>query len=381
MIIVFKRWWGMMLAILALQIGNGVSGITISLRSEAAGFDANAMGWIIGVFFLGSAAGSLAPPWVLRWTGLTGAFIVFTLIAGGSVAGFTFTDDPVAWMMLRFAQGFGLSAMFATAESWLNLATGNDWRARTFAVYIMMQLLGLAAGQLGVSLGDITGAAGLATAALLMTGSSLFLIAARHSEPSVALREPLNPIALTFRAPLGACVIAISGFMWALVVGLGPVFAERSGLSTTEVSVFTAIAVLGGLIAQFPLGHWADHSDRRMVLAFMGSVAAAFALAGALVPQPWAITLFLISCVVGAMTFPVYAVAASLVNEVLAQEERVAASAAMVLYFGLGATLAPVLGAQAMAIAGPHAFFLAAALVCAAQALLLSLRSWDTTPH
>ena len=64
----------------------------------------------------------------------------------------------------------------------------------------------------------------------------------------------------------------------------------------------------------------------------------------------------------GAATFPLYAVGVARVSERLEQSERTAASASMIVYFLLGAIVAPPLLAYAIALFGPHGYFIALAL-------------------
>jgi MFS family permease len=376
MTIVIFRWWAMLAAILSVQIGNGLAGLTISLKTEAAGFDANLMGWVIAAFYSGQILGPLLTPLALRFIRMTPAFFGFTLIAGASVYGFTLTADAPEWIVLRFLQGLGMSAMFSLVEGWLNLATGSDWRARTFAVYIMTQLIGLILGQLGVNLGSADGTLALTAAALFIGGSGLLLLLGRLQEPQGHGMAPLSPLRLVVRAPGASVALAVSGLNWALMLGVGPVFAERMALTRWEVSVFMALAILGGLCAQFPLGHWADHSSRAKVLSLMGAAGAFVCLCSFLVSDGDVALLWLLAVTYGAATFPIYAIAAALAGEPLQQDERVAASASMVWIFGIGATIAPILGAQAMAAGGPPALFAVAAMSLAAMVLSLSLSPW-----
>jgi MFS family permease len=373
---VLVRWWALMAAILAVQIGNGLSGLTISLRTDAAGFDAAMVGWIIAGFYAGQLLGPLLSSVTLRYIRMTPAFFGFTLAAGASIYGFTLSEDAPAWIVLRFMQGAGMSAMFSVVEGWLNLATGDNWRARTFAVYIMTQLVGLILGQLGVNLSGNAGDIALVAAALLMGGSGLLLLLGRMKEPAGHGMDIVWPWTLMMRAPAAVLALAFSGVNWALAMGLGPIYAARMSLNLGEITIFGSLAVLGGLLAQFPLGHWADHSSRALVLSMMGAAGAAACMCAFLIGtgDVWAI--WILGFAYGAMTFPIYAIASALLGESLEQQERVAASAGMVWIFGLGATLGPLAGALAMDRGGPPALFAVAAMSLGVMVIALSLKPW-----
>jgi MFS family permease len=186
----------------------------------------------------------------------------------------------------------------------------------------------------------------------------------------------LWPWQLAARAPAAVLAIAVSGVNWALVMGLGPIYAERMALSLSDITVFVSLAVAGGLLAQFPLGHWADHSSRAMVLSAMGAAGALACMGAFLVGAGEVWTLWVLAFVFGAMTFPIYAIASAFLGESLEQQERVAASAGMVWIFGLGATVGPFVGALAMAKAGPPALFAVAAVALGAMVIALSLNPW-----
>lgn len=376
MTVVLARWWAMMAAILAVQIGNGLSGLTISLRTEAAGFDAAMTGWIIAGFYAGQLLGPLLASVTVRFTRMTPAYFGFTLAAGASIYGFTLSDDAPAWIILRFLQGAGMSAMFSVVEGWLNLATGDNWRARTFAVYIMTQLVGLILGQLGVNLTGRTGDLALIAAALFMGGSGLLLVLGRLKEPAGHGMAIVWPWTLARRAPAAVLAIAVSGVNWALAMGLGPIYAARMSLSLSEITIFGSLAVFGGLLAQFPLGYWADHSSRAQVLSIMGAAGALVCMVAFLIGAGDVWTLWIMGFAYGAMTFPIYAIASALLGESLEQHERVAASAGMVWVFGLGATIGPFLGALAMDSGGPPGLFAVAAMALGAMVIALSLRPW-----
>jgi MFS family permease len=138
--------------------------------------------------------------------------------------------------------------------------------------------------------------------------------------------------------------------------------------------VFMALPIAGGVLAQFPLGWLADHSERRLVLGGMAIAAVACAALGAFA-APGSAALFLAIAAFGAVTLPLYAVAVALTNEVLHSDHRIAASASIVIYFGIGAMLGPSTTTLAMDFWGPDGFFLAQGVAEAifGFAVLLSL--------
>ncbi len=373
MLQVVRQWWPILIAVMFFQIGNGLSGTLFSLGVDARGLAGWETGLILSAFYAGNIAGPfLAPPVIKRMAHIA-TIMIFAVLAALSVAGLGLTADGLALAILRTAQGVGYSGLYAAIESWLNLGTDDRWRARVFAVYILVQLVGLAGGQFLIN-GRAFGEMVLYfLAAVMIALPAVILPVAPMQNPSFETPESVGVLALARRSPLGVLAVALAGFTWASVMATGPVFAQRVGLDDLSKSIFMALPIIGGLIAQFPLGWLADHSERRLVLAGMGLAAMLFATAGMLA-SPGAELLIAVAGF-GAMTFPLYAVAVALTNEVLSQDHRIAASASVVVYFGIGAIAGPAVTTMTMDSWGPSGFFLAQDTVEAifTAAVLLSL--------
>jgi len=281
--------------------------------------------------------------------------------------------------VLRFAAGFGISGMFATVESWLNLGTRDGWRARVFALYILTQLGGLAAGQLLLN-GRALGNEILFVSAAAITLVSLVCLRFETVQnPPFETPRRLSVFELARRAPLGAACVSLAGFAWAGLMASGPALVEFLGLDDFSKSMFMALAVVAGMAAQVPMGWVADHADRRLVMAAMGVAAFAAAMLGLIGQDVWVLLAFAV--LFGAMTFPLYAVGVARVNDRLHQAERTAASAAMIVYFQGCAMLAPPLLSYATEIAGAPGYFVVQGLphLLFAIACLAALRSSTLT--
>ena len=264
--------------------------------------------------------------------------------------------------------------MFATVESWLNLGTKDAWRARVFSIYLFVQLGGLAVGQLLLNARALGDAVLFLIAAGVSLAAVAFLRFERVQNPAfetprrIALRE------LVKRAPLGVACVALAGFSWAGLVASGPALVEQAGLSDFATSMFMVLAIASGMAAQVPVGWIADHADRRLVLAGVTAVAGGAALFGLAGSQTWVLLTF--AAVFGAATFPLYAVGVARANETLLQSERTVASAAMIVFFEVGAIAAPLMLSLASDAAGTPAYFIVMALpqFAFAAAAVLALR-------
>lgn len=353
---VLRIWWPVFIALLLIQMGNGLAGSLISVTGESAHVSPLVQGLILSAFFGGSIVGSFSAPLLIARTSHALSAALYTWILVFTTAGFAVSGDPWIWILMRLAAGAAITGMFASIEGWLSLSISNDIRARVFSIYIFIQLAGLASGQLLLSARSVGTSPLFLFSAGLMALAALCYHAERARSPASASATHVAFFRLVFRARLGVLCICLSGFSWAALMASGPALVEMLGLSDLNKSLFMALAVVSGMASQLPVGWLADHFDRRRVLASLSTVAAL----GAILPlfDLGQSSLFAFSAIYGAATFPLYAVGVACISEVMDQGERTSASAIMIVLFDIGAVAAPLLLAQGMALFGPTAYFL-----------------------
>jgi MFS family permease len=356
---ILRIWWPIFVAMALIQAGNGITGTLISVTSEARDFAPWLKGLVLSAFYAGSAAGALVAPAAIARSTHVASVAGFILMAVAATAGYALSGEPLVWVFLRFMAGFGLSGAFAAVESWLNLGTKDDWRARVFSIYLMVQLGGLAAGQLFLNARGLGLELLFLIAAVLTFSAVVFLRFEVVENPHFEAPKKMGLNSLFRRSPFGVSAVVLSGYAWAAMMASGPALVEQIGLSDFSKSMFMTLAVVSGVVAQFPIASMADHRDRRLVLAAMAGAAALASCAG-LVDGEAALMVF--AAAFGAATFPLYAVGVARVSERLEQSERTAASASMIVFFLLGAIVAPPILSYAIALFGPQAYFVVLAL-------------------
>lgn len=364
---ILGNWWPVFAALLLVQMGNGLSGSLISIAGEARSLAPFLQGLVLSAFFAGSVAGAAAAPHVIRRTSHAFAAGAFTIALSATTVGFALFDDPWVWVVTRLIAGAAITGMFTTVESWLNLSVGDAIRGRVFSVYILIQLSGLATGQLLISARGIGEDLLFVFSAVVIGLSALAYRTERIEHPVVEAPRHIPIMHMISRSPMGSMCIALSGFSWAGLMASGPATLQMMGLSDIDKSMFMAFAVLSGMASQFPAGWLADHMDRRLVLLALSTAAALAALLPVVASGP--ILLFAFAILFGAATFPLYAVGVARVSEVLQQSERTAASAWMIIVFDIGAVIAPLALAASSASMGASGYFLLLALPQAAYAI------------
>ncbi len=150
-----------------------------------------------------------------------------------------------------------------------------------------------------------------------------------------------------------------NGAFWTL----GPVFAQNDGFSLTEIAVFMSAVVLGGALAQWPLGSLSDRMDRRIIMIAAAIVAVLAALVIMLIPVADKLMLTLVAAAFGAGAFPLYTLAVAHANDYADTSDCVTVSSGLLLVYGLGAAAGPLLASLWREVsAGPTLFYFTAAV-------------------
>ncbi|NWH08769.1 MAG: MFS transporter [Alphaproteobacteria bacterium] len=367
-------WWGLLAGILSLQLGNGLQSTLIGLGAVRSGFESAEISLVMSAFYAGYTIGPVLAPALIHRAGHIRVFAALAAAAAAAIPFFPLAAEPWSWALLRFVIGFSLSGMYVAVEAWVNDKTENAERGRVFALYILSQLAGLCLGQFFVPLADPSSPLLFAIAAALVSASVIPLALSKAPEASREAPEPMSLFALYRASPLGFMGSFVAGVLWAAVMGGGPVFAARLGLSPSETAYFMAAGVAGGIVLQFPLGWVSDHADRRVVLTVTVIAAAIAAGWGATQTDTGLFNLAVSIAAFGGLTFPIYSIAVSHTNDHLAPAKRVPASGGLVLIFGIGSIAGPVSVTMMMDAMGPPGFFVLLAIACAALSLFAVLR-------
>lgn len=141
-------------------------------------------------------------------------------------------------------------------------------------------------------------------------------------------------------------------------------------MSTAQIAWFLAAFVLGGALAQYPIGWLADKFDRRWVLIWL-SVAAMLSCGITVLGSGFGtVGIMLTAALFGLTTFPIYSVAAAHAHDFAESSERVELSAALMFYFAVGAIAAPFTASALIDAYGPAALF---AMISVGHGLLIVL--------
>jgi MFS family permease len=176
-------------------------------------------------------------------------------------------------------------------------------------------------------------------------------------------------------APAGAvgCVaVGISnGAFWSLA----PVFTAGVSDDPALAAWFMSAAVVGGAVAQWPLGILSDRIGRRRTITLSAFCGAAIAVTMVLAAGKLDfVGINILGAAWGAFAFPAYTIAVAHANDYAEVDDYVMVSSGLLLLFGGGAIVGPFLASAVMEYAGPSGLYVTTAVVHVALALYVLQR-------
>jgi MFS family permease len=344
------------LGLALLMMGNGLLGSLLGLRADLEGFPTVVIGVVMSMYYVGFLLGSLTIPRRLMTVGHIRVFAGLAALASATALAYSLVIAPLAWGGLRFIFGLAMSGLYVTVESWLNERASNETRGRLLSVYMLVVTFGLGSGQLLLGIDDPLNATLFIVVGILISMAVVPVALIRIPVPSETIPVKFSIAALARVAPLGVVAVVLSGFADGAIIALGAVYATGVGMEPGLVGAFMAASIIGGAASQYPLGYLSDRFSRRRVVLVVATGAVVLATVAAVVNPtgPW---LFVLAAVYGSLAFPMYALAVSMINDVMPPHQLVAAAAGIIFVYAIGSIVGPIAVSVLMQIVGPVGYF------------------------
>jgi MFS family permease len=349
------------LGLALLMLGNGLLGSLLGVRADLEGFPTVVIGVVMSMYYVGFLVGSLTIPRRLITVGHIRVFAGLASLAAATALTYSLFVAPLAWGVLRFVFGLAMSGLYVTVESWLNERASNETRGRLLSVYMLVVTFGLGFGQLLLGIDDPMDATLFIIVGILISLAVVPVALIRIPAPSETIPIKFSIAALVRVAPLGVLAVVLSGAADGAVVALGAVYATKIGMEPGLVGVFMAASIIGGAASQYPLGYLSDRFPRRRVVLGVAVGAVTFATIAA-VSDPTGPWLFVLVAAYGALAFPMYALAVSMINDRMPAHQLVAAAAGILFVYGIGSVVGPIAVSVLMDVIGPVGYFWGLAL-------------------
>ena len=373
MLQVLNKSWALLLGMMLLMVGNGLQGTLLGIRGALEGFSTFEMSIVMSAYFVGFLGGSRMAPEMIRRVGHVRVFAALGSFISAILILFPVFADPIIWAVLRIGIGFCFSAVYVTAESWLNNAATNENRGKSLSLYMIVQMVGIVAAQGLLVLGDPSGFVLFVIPSVLVSISFAPILLSVSPTPAFGRIKPMTLRRLYESSPLGCVGMFLLGGVFATQFGMAAVYGTELGLTVAEISMFVSSIYVGALVLQYPIGWLSDHMDRRVLIMIVSGIGGLFGIA-AIFFQDQFVLLLVVAFVVGGMSNPLYSLLIAYTNDYLETEDMASASSGLVFINGVGAIGGPLITGYFMGVFGPPGFWVLIAGLMVAVALYAAYR-------
>jgi len=367
--IIWKAFGTLYFAALLMLVGSSLLNTYLGLYLSQNGAADFWVGALMAANYFGLVIGGRVGHRLIARVGHIRAYVACAGVMTAAVLGHGFFNELSLWLVFRVLIGVGLMCQYMVIESWLNEQAAANERGKVFSGYMLATFSGQLLGQLALRLQPDLGIELLLLVALCFALCLVPVALTGRLHP-----KPLHPVAFSplfffKRVPQSLTTMVISGLITGSFYGLAPLYAKRQGFDTEHISLFMAVCVLAGLLAQAPLGWLSDRYERSGLIFGAALLLALSALPLAFLPKIPLTVLFACGFSVCLLQFCLYPLAVAFSNDHIEAERRVELSAMLLITYGVGACIGPLLCGFLMDLYGAHMLYVFASLC----ALLLAL--------
>lgn len=364
----------LLLSIVLLVSGNAFLMTLLGIRLSIESVSPDIIGWVLVCYSVGFVLGTLYVHRIIGSVGHIRAFAAFAAIAAVVSLMYPMAVSMVFWACLRVLSGFSIAGVLVVIESWFSSRASNSNRGALFGVYQIVFYLSAAGGQLIINVGDPSSFMPFSLAAILLALALVPLALTRMEAPIIEQVQRISFFTLareSFTGVSGAvtCGVLIGGFY-----ALGPVYATLMGLDVAKTSTFMASAIVAAMLLAWPLGRLCDRFDRRRVMFWVALFSALAAVGVSLVGAGNLWLLMLLVGVFTGLSAMIYPVSVAITNDRMESTRIVSASATLLLSYGVGSVVGPIVMAELINLMGPKGLFVGNAGFLLVLAMITSLR-------
>ena len=345
------------LSIILLQLSSGSIGPLDALSGFQLGFSKTEIGLMGSAQFLGFFIGCWWAPRLLGSVGHARTFAVFASAGAIGAISHPLILDPNAWVLLRIMTGLCVAGCYTVIEAWMQAKVTNETRGRVMGVYRVVDIAASSCAQLLIGVLEPASYISYNILAILCCICLIPLMLTTTRQPETPAAPRLRPWQTIKISPLGAAGVVVAGLTSSSFRMVGPIYGQEVGLSASQIGYFLATVLLGGAIAQFPVGMLADKFDRRWVL--IGLSATSVIVCGSIAGfnSTNLTVIFVGAAVFGIVTYPIFSVSTAHTNDFTPPENAVEVNASLMFLYGIGAIFSPVVTSYLIEQFGPGALF------------------------
>ena len=364
-----RTFGALYLATLLMQLGSTLLMTYLALRMEADGGAGLKGGALMAANSLGMILGAKLGSRLIAGVGHIRTYVACAGLISAAVLSHAFTAELWFWLLLRVIVGMAMMCQLMVLESWLNECAQSHQRGRVLALYMVASYVGMMLGQLVLTASGELGVLALIGVAMAFSLCLVPVALTRSMHPAAMEQSAVAVRLFIRRLPQSLMTVLVSGMINGSFFGLSSIFASKHGLSTSQVGLFMAVAIGAGLLAQLPLGLLSDRLPRASLIRGVALLLLAACLTMAWLPDMSLTGMLLLSATVGFLQFCLYPLGVALANDNIEPQLRVSLAGMLLLTFGVGACVGPLLAGVLMEYLGAAWLY----LFCAASAGILTV--------
>jgi len=347
----------LLLSVVFLISGNAFLMTLLGIRLSIEQVTPDIIGWILVCYSAGFVVGTLYVHNIIGRVGHIRAFAVFAAMAAVAALMYPMAVSALFWAALRVLSGFSVAGVLVVIESWFSSRATNSNRGSLFAVYQIIFYLSAAGGQLVVNVGNPADFLPFSLAAILLTLAVIPLSMTRMEAPAIEHTHRMSVFKLARESFSGVAGALVSGALIGGFYALGPVYATLVGLDVGKTSTFMATAIVAAMLLAWPMGRICDLFDRRRVMFWVSLLACSAAIAVAITGAQSLLMLTALVAVYTGLSATLYPIAVAITNDRMDSNRIVAASATLLLSYGIGSVMGPIVMAELVHLLGPSGLF------------------------
>jgi len=372
---ILKPVTALLISVAILNAGGGLQGTLLPIRASLEAFSTISVGFIGAAYFLGFTIGCIFGAELVKRVGHIRVFLAMTALASTSALIHSLILNPWIWVIFRMLTGFCFAILYIVIESWLNDRSNNQNRGLIFSIYVMITLTVQALGQLMVLLYEPSGIELFAIISILITLAAIPVALSTSPAPEIKKTANFNLKKLFIISPaaiIGCLFVgSVNGSFWSLA----PIFMTSLFSDISYTAWFMTSTIIGGALSQWPIGFLSDKIGRRKMIV-LNALSGVF-IASLIISSIQSIDFIginLLGAAWGAVSFPMYTLTVAHANDNADPSDYVLVSSSLLLMFGIGAILGPMLSSTLISFTNPSGLFVFTGVMHLLLAIYLSYR-------
>ncbi|TCN22285.1 MFS transporter [Mesobacillus foraminis] len=381
------RFWVLVSIVAISGLSQGMLLPLVAIIFEQDGLSSSMNGFHATGLYIGILLASPLMEGPLRKFGYKPVILAGGILVAGALASFPLWKSFWFWFVLRFLIGIGDHMLHFGTQTWITSSSPKERLGRNISLYGLFFGLGFTAGPLMTRFVEVHESLPFMISSAISLISWLLVWTLKNEYPENDLEtssflgtftrfgKVFKYAWVAFLPPFGY------GFLEASLNGNFPVYALRSGIEVSAVSLILPAFAAGSIVFQLPLGILSDRLGRKNVLItvmLLGFVC--FTAAGMV--QNSIPGLFICFFLAGMLVGSTFSLGISYMADLLPKQLLPAGNLMCGIFFSFGSITGPFIGGMSIQhLKGPGFFYVISTMLLVIFFSLLAFKPSESTAN